>query len=95
MLKRLRDGYYSFQPISVSASSATSEGWNFADAFLPKNLGTTLGGIGAVISGIGGIWGAMKQQDAYDDAYRMEKRRIADLKAQHDKTERAFGDVWG
>ena len=95
-LKRLEDGFYTLVPTAAVADAADDAGgWSLAEAFDPKNLGTTLGGIGAVIGGIGGIWSALKQQDRYDDMYRMEKRRIADLKAQHDKTEKTFADAWG
>lgn len=96
-LNGFADGFYTLMP-AVSASAAVPkevEGWSFANAFDPENLGTTLGGIGAVIGGIGGIWSALKQQRRADDMYRMEKQRIADLKAQHDKTEKVFADAWG
>ncbi|WP_456403217.1 hypothetical protein [Hydrogenimonas sp.] len=78
-----------------AASAADSGGWNFADAFTPGNMGTSLQGIGSIIGAIGGIWGSMNQQKAYDRAYEMEAKRIADLKANHDRTQKAFSDVWG
>ena len=89
------DYFRAFGPATQQVAENTIETSSWSDLFKAQNLGTTLSGIGAVIGGIGGIWNAINQRNYYKDAYNMEKRRIADLKAQHDKTQQTFADVWG
>ncbi len=80
---------------TTAATQTAADTFNFSDMFTGKNLGSSLAGIGAVLGAIGGIWGSMNQQKAYDEAMRMERQRIADLKANHDRTQKVFTDAWG
>ena len=63
-------------PVTTSGDGGLFSGSGFKDFFTGSNAGNNLQGLGGMLSGVSGIYSAMKSKDYYDDMSNIMNRQM-------------------